>query len=71
MAVGCGRPLVALFGPTDVSRVGPYRREADVVQHLDPGDRLDHKDEAAGRMLMERITVDEVVGRCRAALGKG
>lgn len=60
MAVGFDRPLVALFGPTRIERVGPYRRERDVIQKIEPGERLEHKDEAAGRRLMERISVGEV-----------
>jgi len=63
MAVGFDRPLVALYGPTDVGRVGPYRRDADVIQHLEPDDRLDHKHDA-NVALMERITVDEVESAC-------
>lgn len=63
MAVGFDRPLVGLFGPTDVGRVGPYRREADVIQHIEAGDTLDHKLDANAR-LMERITVDEVEAAC-------
>lgn len=68
MAVGFGRPLVALYGPTRVELVGPYGRSADVLQHHTPGDRFDHKDEGAGRVLMERITVREALERCLAAL---
>lgn len=59
MAVGFNRALIALFGPTDVARVGPYKREADVIQHLRPGDVLTHKN-PANVAIMERITVDEV-----------
>ncbi len=59
MAVGFGRPTVALFGPTAVARVGPYQRQPEVIQHLEPGDTLDHKD-AANVQLMERIRVEEV-----------
>ncbi|MCA9299619.1 MAG: glycosyltransferase family 9 protein, partial [Phycisphaerales bacterium] len=67
MAVGFDRPIVALYGPTDVTRVGPWRREADVVQHLEAGDDLRHKrDEQVS--LMHRIGVDEVIERCRRAL---
>lgn len=69
MAVGFDRPLVALFGPTRIDRVGPYKRDADVVQHITPADTLDHKNEAAGRALMERITADEVVRRALERLG--
>lgn len=68
MAVGAGRPIVALFGPTRIDRVGPYGREADVLQHVGPDDRLDHKNTTAGRKLMDRITVDEVRGAIDARL---
>jgi len=67
IAVGFDRPLVALFGPTRVHRVGPYRREADVIQHLQTGDVLNHKDSASS-ILMERIGVDEVWEACVARL---
>lgn len=63
MAVGFGRPLIALYGPTRIDRVGPYGRAGDVIRHVIPGDLLDHKDAAAGRALMERITVEEVLER--------
>ena len=60
--------LVALFGPTRVERVGPYRRERDVIQHLRAGDRFDHKDERVGVPMMERITTQEVLEACLARL---
>jgi lipopolysaccharide heptosyltransferase I len=68
MAVGFDRPLVALFGPTRVGLVGPYRRDADVIQHARPGDRFDHKDAETGRAMMERIAVEEVVAACLTRL---
>lgn len=71
MAVGFGRPLVGLYGPTRVARVGPWRREADVIQHVGAGERLDHKDEALGRAMMERIGVEEVVAACVDRLSRG
>jgi len=67
MAVGFGRPTVALFGPTDTARVGPYRRDGDVIQHRRAGDPINHKDDANAAM-MERISVDEVAEACRARL---
>ncbi len=70
MAVGFARPMVGLFGPTRLDRVGPYWREADVIQRLRPGDRLDHKDEASGRAVMERITVEETLQRALVALSR-
>ncbi len=68
IAVGMDTPTVALYGPTDVGRVGPYRRDADVLQHLRAGDRLDHKDRHAGESIMQRITVDEVLERAHRML---
>lgn len=61
MGVGFDRALVGLYGPTRIDRVGPYRRGHHVVQRLMPGDRMDHKDETAGRALMDRITVEDVL----------
>lgn len=60
MAVGFDRPAVALFGPTRTELVGPYGRDDDVIQHVRGGETLDHKNDAAGRALMDRITTDEV-----------
>lgn len=60
MAVGFEKPLVALYGPTRVNLVGPYKREADVIQHVMAGDAMNHKHETESRRIMERISVDEV-----------
>jgi len=68
MAVGFDRPMVGLYGPTDVKLVGPYGRERDVIQHVKPGDRLDHKDAALGHALMMRIPVEEVIEAALARL---
>lgn len=68
MAVGFDRPLVALFGPTRVHLVGPYRREADVLQRCHTGDRFDHKDAVNGTPMMERLTVQEVFDASLARL---
>lgn len=67
MAVGFDRPIVALYGPTDVSRVGPYQREPDVIQHRSHGEPLDHKNDAQVH-IMERISVEEVVEACRSRM---
>lgn len=69
MAVGFNRPMVALFGPTDVARVGPYGQSRWVIQHVSPGESLDHKDKSLGRSYMDRINVDEVAARALEALG--
>ena len=65
MAVGCGRPAVALFGPTDTKLVGPYRQTVGILQHRRPGDPIDHKDDA-NASLMQRITATEALDACRA-----
>jgi len=68
IAVGLHRPLVALYGPTDPHRVGPYQRLGDVIHHpaQTDWDRLRdpraYRDEAFGRAMMDRINVDEVLG---------
>ncbi|MCC6678068.1 MAG: glycosyltransferase family 9 protein [Phycisphaerales bacterium] len=67
MAVGFDRPLIGLYGPTDISLVGPYRRDADVIQHITPADKLNHKDDARVD-LMRRITTDEVIAAAEQRL---
>ena len=68
MAVGLKRPLVALYGPTDAARVGPFGRLGDVLQHVEPGEALDHKRDEPGATQMARISVDEVLRACRGRL---
>jgi lipopolysaccharide heptosyltransferase I len=68
IATGLARPLVALFGPTDITRVGPYQREADVLQHLAPGEPLNHKATEPGRTQMARISAQEVTAAALARL---
>ncbi len=69
MAVGFDRPAVALFGPTRTERVGPYLREADVLQSQVPGEGVSHKDEEAGLRLMREIATQEVIAACLERLG--
>jgi ADP-heptose:LPS heptosyltransferase len=69
MAVGFDRPLVGLYGPTRVDLVGPYGRNDQVVQRVDPGDVLEHKKAREGLRFMERIGVEDVVGKIREVLG--
>ncbi len=70
MAVGFHRPTVALFGPTDITRVGPYGRDDDVIQHIEPDDVLDHKNDEAVA-LMQRITADEVITAALRRISRG
>jgi lipopolysaccharide heptosyltransferase I len=68
MAVGYNKPVVALFGPTDTRKVGPYQRDDSVVQHVSDLRGISHKHQDAGLELMRRITVDEVVERLQPVL---
>ncbi|MFI4882064.1 MAG: glycosyltransferase family 9 protein [Phycisphaerales bacterium JB064] len=60
MAVGFDRPLVALFGPTLTNLVGPYKRDADVLQHERPDHPSAHKNAANARM-MRAIAAEEAI----------
>lgn len=68
MAVGFDRPMVALYGPTRIDLVGPYRREADVIQAIAPRRGNEHKNEAAGRAAMEAIDQGIVEEACLTRL---
>lgn len=71
MAVGFDRPCVALYGPTDVARVGPARGVTNtavtvVVQKVDggAGESLafgGHKQPEPGKTYMSRITTGDVI----------
>ena len=68
LAAALGKPGVALFGPTDPARNGPYGNSLSVLRW--PGavttyKRLDAVDES-----MRRIAVGEVFESLRAALGR-
>ena len=68
MAVGFDRPLVALFGPTLIHKVGPYGRDADVIQACDRNHTLSHKNETAGREAMDMISTSSVIDAVMARL---
>jgi heptosyltransferase-1 len=71
MAVALARPLVALFGPTDVSHAGPYNRPQDVISHKEPSETVRHRDVQAATQFMARITTTQVIGMCEARLAGG
>ncbi len=59
LAAALGKPVVALFGPTDPERTGPYGTRSRVLRHAESEtDHSRHKTPERGLML---ITVDEVV----------
>lgn len=59
LAAALERPVVALFGPTDPARNGPYGTRARVLRH--GGERRDHRRRAEPEAGLLAITVDEVV----------
>jgi heptosyltransferase-1 len=60
LAAALGRPVVALFGPTDPARNGPYFPGANVQILRDPTSRTDHKRHAATEAGLAKITVEDV-----------
>ncbi len=66
--VGFDRPMVGLFGPTRIGLVGPYARSDAVLQRLEPGEALDHKNHASGAAMMARITVQDALDAALTAL---
>lgn len=71
IAVGFNRPVVALFGPTDPARVGPYR-QADSVLCPPDADKFKfsyrrHMDDPT---LIAKITVEEVWGKLNESMTK-
>lgn len=73
MAVGFAVPCVALYGPTDIAKVGPAKwpgAEGRVItlQHRHAGDTLDHKSLEPGQTMMARIDADEVIAAAAALL---
>lgn len=70
IAAGMGCPYVGIFGPTDPERTGPWKGPPWCLWG-GKGERLGahaYRDEARGRALMDRVTVDAVMDRCEARL---
>lgn len=69
VAVGLGRPVVALFGPTDPALVGPYQRDAFVARPDEPPLSWNayrrHRDD---QTLIAKVTADQVWEKVLAAL---
>lgn len=69
VASALGTPVVGLYGATDPKRTGPYRREfRDLVvdRFTRPGETEPVHERRPGNM--ERITVEDVVGKLELAL---
>jgi ADP-heptose:LPS heptosyltransferase len=70
IAVGLDRRIVTIFGPTDPSLVGPYRRENTIVQPPDiqamgPRAYRQHRDDQS---LISQVTLDAVWQRVSGTL---
>lgn len=65
LAAALGVPVVALFGPTDPKRNGPYETRATVLRHA--SSQTDHRRHAATEAGLRSITTEEVL---EAALGQ-
>lgn len=59
LAAALERPVVALFGPTDPARNGPYGTAARVLRH--PSSKKDHSRHAATEEGLMQITAEEVI----------
>lgn len=59
LAAALGVPVVALFGPTDPLRNGPYRTRATVLRHA--SSQTDHRRHAQGEAGLQQIQVAEVL----------
>lgn len=62
IAVGFDRPFVAIHGPTDPARVGPYRNRQWVVQpeHIRPEEMSRYRKRKDDDSLIRRVTVEDV-----------
>ena len=68
LAAALGRPVVALFGPTDPARNGPEFVGARVTVLRDAGSLTDHKRREAIDPGLERVRVEEVLAAALAML---
>jgi heptosyltransferase-1 len=66
LAAALSRPVVALFGPTDPKRTGPYGTRGEVLRHA--SSRVDHRRHATPEAGLLQITVDEVVAAALLAV---
>lgn len=69
IAAAVGTPVVALFGPTDPRRTGPYGRGHTVISKTLPCSPCFLK-QCRTRECMEGIAVEEVLGGVKEKLGK-
>ena len=66
MAAAVGTPVLAIFGPANPERTGPWGAGHRVLQHLPPGGKADAWRGAS----TEDVTAAEVLGEALAMLGR-
>ncbi len=69
LAAALGTPVVALFGPTDPARNGPFFPEASMRVLRDPSSVTDHRRHPETEAGLKRIRVEEVLAAALDLLG--
>jgi heptosyltransferase-1 len=67
LAAALGVPVVALYGPTDPARTGPFGTRAIALRHSESETTFSHHRETEAGLL--KITADEVISAARHLLG--
>lgn len=67
LAAALGIPVVAIFGPTDPARTGPFGTQAAVFRHAESRTTFSHHREPDAGLL--KISAEEVIGAARHLLG--
>ncbi len=71
VAVGFNRPVVALFGPTNPARVGPYRKASSVLRPPDADKfKSNYRRHMDDPTLIAKISVEEVWGKVNESMTK-
>ncbi|MGI4755940.1 MAG: glycosyltransferase family 9 protein, partial [Janthinobacterium lividum] len=69
LAAALSIPVVALFGPTDPARTGPYGTQSAVLRHA--SSRTDHRRHTAVEAGLEQITTEQVLAASLPMLQQG
>jgi heptosyltransferase I len=67
LAAALGVPVVALFGPTDPARTGPFGTRAIALRHPESETTFSHHSQAEAGLL--KITAEEAIAAARHLLG--
>ena len=69
IGVGYDVPLIALYGPTNPIKVGPYEHLSSVISAPVNYSKVHFKDNSIGDSIMKQIDIDSVVQRIDDLLG--